>query len=217
MSTTPLHLAKAHAFERSNRKNVRPVGGMYDRIVFLLKRILPAAALLLFAMLVLLPFLNKREVSFLLSRDSIEKTPEVLRMEKPSYRGLDSKGRPFVLTAERAIQNSSEEALVELQKLTANIATAAGAATLTSELGAFDLKREQLRISGGISVSRADGYRFQAQSAVLDLTSRMAWGVEGVSGDAPLGLFRARKFQVNVETGTVTFSGGTKLRIVPKR
>jgi lipopolysaccharide export system protein LptC len=217
MSAILPHEAKVHDFERSIRKQARPVGGSYDRIVSILKWVLPISSFLLFVTLVSLPFLNKREVSFLLSRDSIEKTPEVLRMERPSYRGLDSKGRPFVLTAERAIQKSSEDAVVELQKLTANISTTGGDAKLSSELGAFDLKKEQLRISGGISVSRADGYAFQTKSAVLDLSSRMAWGVDGVSGDAPLGMFRAQKFQVNVETGNVTFSGGTKLRIVPKR
>jgi lipopolysaccharide export system protein LptC len=211
------HAPKTHTFERSIRNGGPSVGGTYDQIVSVLKWVLPLSSILIFATLVTLPFLKKQEVSFLLSRDSIEKTPEVLRMERPSYRGLDSKGRPFVVTAERAIQKSSDDPTVDLQKLRAELTTSGGMAQLLADNGAFDLKREQLRISGGISVSRADGYLFKTDSAVLDLPTRMAWGNNGVSGDAPLGMFRAQQFRVDVETGNVIFAGKTKLRIIPKR
>lgn len=217
MTAIPHHEAKTHSFERSIRKSGPAVGGTRDKIIGILKWALPAASLLLFATLVSLPFLKRREVSFLLSRDSIEKTPEVLRMEQPSYRGLDAQGRPFIITAERAVQKSSDDATVELQKLSASMITSAGEAKLLADTGAFDLKKEQLRISGGISVTRADGYRFQSSEAVLDLPSRTAWGATGVTGVSPLGTFQARKFRVDVESGSVTFDGGTKLHIVPKR
>ncbi len=217
MNAIAAHEEKTHRFERSIRKAGPPVGGSRDRIVSALKWILPLASAGLFATLLVLPFLKGREVSFLLSRDSIEKTPEVLRMERPSYRGLDKNGRPFVITAARAIQKSSEDATVELQQLQADIDTTGGKAQLRADVGAFDLKREQLRISGGISLNRADGYKLDTKSAVLDLPSRTAWGNAGVSGAAPLGSFSADKFRINVETGAIIFAGRTKLRIVPKR
>jgi lipopolysaccharide export system protein LptC len=208
---------KIHHFERSIRASGPVVGGARDKIVFALKWVLPAASALLLVGLVALPFLTKQDVSFLLSRDSIEKTPEVLRMEKPTYRGLDSHGRPFSITADRAIQKSSEDATVELQGLRADLKTATGDALLRADSGAFDLKKEQLRIAGNISVSRADGFMFKTRDALLDLPLRAAWGASGVSGDTPLGTFRAGRFRVDVETGSVIFAGGTRLHIVPKR
>jgi lipopolysaccharide export system protein LptC len=207
---------KEHHFERSIRDKGAAVGGKRDKIIQVLKWVLPTLSGALLATIVALPFFNKQEVSFLLSRDSIEKTPEVLRMEKPTYRGLDSKGRPFLITADRAIQKSSEDAIVELQRLRADIETTSGDAQLRADSGAFDLKKEQLRIAGNISVSRADGYVFKTRDALLDLPSRAAWGISGVSGDTPLGTFRAGKFRVDLEKGTVVFAGGTKLRIVQK-
>jgi lipopolysaccharide export system protein LptC len=208
---------KEHHFERSIRDKGAAVGGARDKFVQLLKWALPTVSVLLLGTIIALPFFNKQEVSFLLSRDSIEKTPEVLRMEKPTYRGLDSKGRQFQITAARAIQKSTEDATVELQLMQADLKTADGNAQVTADSGSFDLKKEQLRIAGNISANRADGYTFKTRDAVLDLPTRAAWGVAGVSGDTPLGTFRAGKFRVDLEKGTVLFAGGTKLRIIPKR
>jgi lipopolysaccharide export system protein LptC len=201
----------------SRRLASRRVGGLRDQLVKVLKWLLPALSAALLVTIIALPFFSKQEVSFLLSRDSIEKTREVLRMEKPRYRGLDSKGRPFEITADRAIQKSSDDSTVELQRLRADLQTKNGSAQLLADNGAFDLKKEQLRISGNISASRADGYEFRTRDAVVDLPKRVAWGVSGVFGDTPIGSFRAARFRVDLETGSVIFAGGTKLHIVPKR
>ncbi len=197
--------------------STRQIGGWQDRATRWLRLGLPVATLALLALIVIWPFLNSRQASFILSKQGIENNTDVLRMERPMYRGRDSRGRAFVISAQQAAQKSNTNPLVELTGINALLTLSQGQAELKAERGIFDMKREQLHIAGKISVERADGYTFQTLDAVLDLPSRIATGTQGVSGQTPIGTFYAKSFQVNVETGLVAFTGGVKMRITPKR
>jgi lipopolysaccharide export system protein LptC len=197
--------------------STQPIGGWRDRLGGKLVWALPIASLLLLGLMLIWPFMSGRQASFILSKQGIEANNDVLRMERPQYRGRDNKGRPFVISAARAMQKDNKNPLVELLGLDATITVTQGQAQVRAERGIFDMKREQLRIAGKISVERADGYTFNTRDALLDLPSRVATGSAGVTGQTPVGSFYAKSFRVNVETGLVTFDGGVKMRITPNR
>jgi lipopolysaccharide export system protein LptC len=197
--------------------STRAIGGWRDRFGSALKWALPLGTLALLGVMILWPVLNSQRASFILSKQGIEPNNDVLRMQNPNYRGRDNQGRPFVISAVRAMQKDNDNPLVELIGLQAMLTVSEGQAQVRAERGVFDMKREQLRIAGKISVERADGYTFNTRDALLDLPTRVATGNAGVTGETPVGRFYAKSFRVNVESGLVVFTGGVKMRITPKR
>jgi lipopolysaccharide export system protein LptC len=189
------------------------IGGFYDHFIKLMKDALPIAALLLVLALLILPFMQDREFSFILDKRKVAAAGERLRMEAPLYRGSDSQGRAFVLQAARAVQKSSNDPTLVLEKLKATLQMKDGVAELTADTGSFDLKKERLTVSGIITLKRADGYRFAASDVLVDLNSRTAWSNNGIEGDGPFGHFRAGSFKLSLDETSLVFGNRASLRI----
>lgn len=189
----------------------------YDRFVAFMRRALPAGVVLLLGGLVAYPFVNPRELSFIVSKDSVELSPERMRMEMPRYRGQDSKGQPFELTAQSAVQLSSASPLVELRHFSARIETSGGEASVRAERGQYDLDRKQLQTMGEVDMLLPDGGRVQTRNLAVDLNSRTMSGRDGVEGASPLGRISAQNIDVALNERTLVLTGNTRLRIIPER
>src|ERR1700690_1759453 len=82
------------------------------------------------------PFATKRgALSF--NALSVEGTKIV--MDRPKLAGFRSDGQPYLLTAERALQDVKQPTMVQLQKVDGEIGTAGGEAThLSADEGVYD-------------------------------------------------------------------------------
>ena len=85
---------------------------------------LPSAVGVLIAMLALAPLDKKGDVSFILDKKKVESAPERMRVEPARYTGTDDKGQPFAMTANRAIQRSSDNPLVDISGMFARLTSA---------------------------------------------------------------------------------------------
>jgi len=192
------------------------VGGGYDRFVRLMRVLMPGASVLLLLTVLVWPLVSGQEMSFVLSKDRVEVSPERLRMESPRYRGTDERGRPFEITARRAVQRTSATPVVELEEVSAQMAMANDVVRVKAETGSYDLDRKQLKATGPLVLTTDRGYRFTTRNAIVDLASKTAYGSDGVEGNGPLGTFRAQRFRADISAETVVFEGRTKMRITPR-
>ena len=70
-------------------------------------------------------------------------------MAKPRLAGFRSDGQPYVLTAERALQDLKHPTVAELQNLVGDMGTAGGETTrLTADAGVYDSVAERMKLSG---------------------------------------------------------------------
>jgi len=191
-------------------------GSTWDRQVGLLKRALPLAAAAILLACLIWPLTAKQEFSFILSRDSVEMAGERLRMERPMYRGEDSKGRPFSILAEHAVQRTSNSPVVELSKIDARLEMPEGIATVTAPMGRYDLEAERLNVTGPVIFRRPDGFALETADVTVNLPTRKVTSVGRVKGRVPLGSFSADRLDADVETRVVTLSGGVKMRITQR-
>lgn len=192
------------------------VGGRYDRFVRLMRVALPAASVVLLLAIVIWPLASGQEMSFVLSKDRVEVSPERLRMEAPRYRGTDSRGRPFEISAARAVQRTSATPVVELADVAARMTMANDAVQVKAARGSYDLEQEQLKVTGPLVMTTDRGYHLTTRDAVVDLPAKIAYGSEGVEGNGPLGTFRAQRFRADIDKETVVFEGRTHMRITPQ-
>lgn len=205
----------ADALAEDRRRWALP-GSPWDRRVILLKRLLPIGAAVILLAIMIWPLTAKQEFSFILSRDSVEVAEERLRMERPMYRGEDSRGRAFSIVAEHAVQRTSNSPVVELSKIVAQLAMNEGIATVTAPMGRYDLEAERLDVSGPVVFKRPDGFVLETADVAVNIPMRKVTSVGRVRGRMPLGSFAADRLDADIETRVVTLSGAVKMRITQR-
>lgn len=198
---------------RSERRHWAAAGGSHDRVVRLLQLGLPAAVGALAAVMLLAPFGNHGEISFLVAKDKIEVAGQRMMVNNALYRGSDGKGQAFQLSARNAIQRSAADPIVRMQQLTASINLPDGPAQLVAPSGAFNPTNDQVDVNGPLNFTAADGYRLQTGNVSIDLKSRTLRSDQPVTGSTRIGSFSGNSLQADLESRTVRISGRARMRL----
>lgn len=189
-------------------------GSLHDWLIGTMKILLPAAVGLLLAYLALAPLSKGPEISFLLDKDRVEVAPERMRVQSAQYRGQDSFGRPFVLSADRAVQATSDEPVVDITDMSAEIGLESGPARIAAGRARYDMAAQRVNVGGPILVTAADGYRLETRDVTIDLNDRSLASRGAVDGRMPLGSFRADRLRADLGTRTIVLDGRARLHIV---
>jgi len=200
---------------RTQRQHWAAPGSRHDRFVTLARWLLPSAIGVLTAFLVMAPIYSSSEVSFVLDKKKVEVAKERMKIQAAQYRGVDDKGQPFSLDAGSAIQRSSAEPVVQLNKLSAAIRLSDGPATVSANSGRYDMSTEQVQLDGPLDFKSAGGYDLRTHDATIDLQQRTLVSGGAVTGQVPQGHFSANKMRADLENRTVRLEGNARLRIVP--
>ena len=201
---------------RDRRRLFALPGGSHDRLVRLLARALPAGIGAILAVMVIAPIFPRGEISFLLDRSKVAVTQERLRIDRATYRGEDSSGRPFAVAAGSALQRSARVQVVEMNDLSARILLKDGPAELKAPDGRYDLSRNAILVDGPVAFQAADGYRMTTNNVRIDLRNQKVTGSGGVSGAVPSGTFRAGAIEADLENRTVALKGRAHLTMQGK-
>lgn len=200
---------------RNRRRQFAAPGGSHDRMIGFLGKALPTGIGLLAAIMILLPLSPRGEISFLLDRNKVAVTNERVQVADAAYRGADGKGRPFVLTAGSALQQTAAVPVVSMNDLVAKLNLTDGPAEIRAPSGDYNYDSEKIAVNGPVDFAAADGYRMRTQNVAVDIKSQNAVGSGGVSGTVPTGTFRADNIVANLEDRTVTLQGNARLRMTP--
>ena len=201
------------AIIRARRSWAAP-GSAHDYLVGFLKLALPAAVGVVLAYLALAPLSKGPEISFLLDKNKVEVAPERMRVRDARYRGQDSLGRPFLISAQSAVQVSADDPVVDIGTMAAQILLDNGPARIEAGRARYDIAAEQVSVDGPILVTAADGYRLETRDVVVDLNARSLASRGRVEGRMPLGRFSADRFRADLPSRTVVLDGRARVHIV---
>lgn len=200
--------------ERAVRRHWAVPGSRHDRVVRIAKVGLPIAAGVLVAFLAVAPFDRDGDISFILDKKQVENAPERMRVEAARYSGADNQGRQFAITADRAIQRSSDIPIVDIRGMMARLSLVEGPVTIAADRARYNLDEQQVKVAGPVRMVGPEGYRLATQDLTIDLKERRATGSGGVSGEMKLGQFEAGRLRADLGSGTIVLDGGTRLKIV---
>ncbi|MDE0880530.1 MAG: LPS export ABC transporter periplasmic protein LptC [Sphingomonas bacterium] len=203
--------------QRSQRQNWAAPGSSHDRLVGVLGVVLPSSIGVLAAFLVLAPLTAGGDVSFVLDKNKVEVAKERMKIKAATYRGQDQKGQMFELQAASAIQKSSAEPVVDLNRLAAAVELPDGPATIRADTGRYDMDSQQVKVVGPVVARAPNNYRLDTSDATIDLKNRTMQSAGPAKGTVPQGTFSANNMSANLEDRTVTLNGNARLRIVPGR
>ncbi len=91
-----------------------------------------------------------------------------ITMARPKLAGFRSDGQPYLLTAEKALQDVKQPTIVELEKLSGEIGMAGGAAThISADAGVYDSVAERMRLSSNVRIGNGH-FEVRLRSAAID-------------------------------------------------
>ena len=189
-------------------------GSGHDRIVRLTKILLPSAVGVLLAVLMLAPLDKKGDVSFILDKKKVDSAPERMRVEAARYTGTDEKGQQFVMTANQAIQRSSDTPLVDIRGMFARLNLEQGPMLIAANQGRYNVDTQRVAINGPVKVAGSDGFRLNTSNVLVDLKGRELASQGPAQGAMRLGQFRANQIRADLAEHKVVLDGGVRLKIV---
>ncbi len=160
------------------------------------------------------PFATKLG-SLTLGTLSVEGTKIV--MDRPKLAGFRSDGQPYVMTAERALQDVKQPTLVQLQKVDGEMGMAGGEAThLRADAGVYDSVAEHMELSGNVQIKNSR-FTVLLRSARFDFKSGVYGSDDPVEVQAGDGTTIVADRAAAVHHGQeLTFEGHVRTRIVPQ-
>ena len=207
-------MSEAALRERESKQRWADPGSGHDKIVRWSKIALPSAVGVLVAVLALAPLDKRNDVGFILDKKKVQSAPERMRVETARYTGTDNKGQRFEVTAQRAIQPSSEVPIVNIEGMFAELALMNGPLMIAANQGRYDLDNQQVAVSGPVRVVGPDGYRLETKDVQVDLKKRQLRSSGPVSGRMRLGQFQAGQLHADLGQRTVVLDGGARLKIM---
>jgi len=174
-----------------------------------LKKLLPAAAVLLLVALVMAPSWHDgpdaNRVTYHVQNVAGGDTAS--HMSGAQYHGTDQHGQPFTLTADNADEKGSDD--VALTAPEGDISLKDGAwLMLKSAAGVFHQKSQVLGLNGNVTLYRNDGTIMTVASANIDLRAGNAASSAPVAVQGPFGTLNAANGFKLADRGTdITFNG----------
>ncbi len=204
-------MSEQAVLERTARQRWARPDGPHDRTINWMRRLLPMGIGALTVFLIFSPLAKTHgEISFLLDKDTVDMAQERLRVQAATYRGQDSKGRAFVLTAGNAVQKTSKDPIVRLSDVSASIQMAEGPASIVAKNAEYDMDSETVRIVGPVTFQTADGYRMDMTDVSIGLKDRLVRSTGGVDGALPQGNIASGTMAANIRDETVSMGGGVR-------
>jgi len=198
------------------RKQAFQTAERHSRQVVLLRKILPALAVLVLAAY----FISSRLAAVSIgdmtaSVSDIEITDGNLRMVNPKFQGADKKNGKYVIGADYADQDIKEPNLIKLHAIKADIAgTDGGWSRMTATRGLFNNKTGRLVMRDGINIATSSGVSGELARASLDTKNQVLRSHNPVSFALPNGTVRANALTYDAGKRTLTFRGRVAVHMV---
>ncbi|CAA7624650.1 LPS export ABC transporter periplasmic protein LptC [Magnetospirillum sp. UT-4] len=183
---------------RSRVHPVRPGHHRYSRFVVVMKVLLPSLAVVLLALVAVWPQLRSEEGRFRIGfADLSPDKVQALSMVNARYYGVDSRNRPFTITADSGTEVEARKGVIELEAPKADFSSRDGSGVYIEAKSGIYYEREQLLdLSGDVALYHDQGYELHTQSARIDLGKSTAEGTVPVTGNGPQGRIDGEGFRI---------------------
>jgi lipopolysaccharide export system protein LptC len=172
---------------------------------------LPIAALVLLAAVGIYAFQPRQQDRMAMTFERVGEVANDLAMIKPRLSGTDAKGNPFVITADRAVQEGRNSRRARLENVDADMTLDKERwLNATAANGLFDADARTLVLGGGIAVFSDNGYELHTRAAHFDLKRGFVHGEQKVTGQGPLGTMSADAFEVDKTTQQIRLKGNVR-------
>ena len=195
----------------------RRFGARYSHFVGTMKVVLPVTAAAIAGLILAWPaaYDDPQEIALTFA-DTNSTDAEIPGMANARYVGTDANNRPFLVTADEALQDPSKPDLIDMVALQADMTLDNGVwMSVMASSGRYDRGRQTLQLAGPVNIFSDVGYEFHAESARIDLQNNIAESDEPVRGQGPFGTLSADSFRVDDQGQRLLFRKNVRMVIRP--
>ncbi|EKV31990.1 hypothetical protein C882_3054 [Caenispirillum salinarum AK4] len=189
----------------------RPRG--YSGFVRLMKIFLPAAALILIALVVAWPQIQVVEEEVRVRFAALKASAvDQIEMINARYFGTNEENRPYAVTATRALEVSEDGDIVELENPKADMNMEGGAwVMLNGDKGYYSKSGGTLRLKGNVNLFHDKGYEFHTSEALIHVEQGDAEGDKPVQGAGSFGHVTGEGFVLTDKGKRIRVTGKSRL------
>lgn len=135
-------------------------------------------------------------------------------MINPRVTGRDERGNPYVVSALSAARADEEAQVVDLDKPKLTFQDKLNPTThVSADRGRYDREARTLALLGAVKLQFENGYAFETDQALIHLRDGRATGETGIVGRGPMGVIRAKSFEIFANERRVIFSVDVEGRV----
>lgn len=212
-------------FSRVHRLSAH--GPAYSFFVRLAKILLPGLALILMGVVIARLHHDPLQDQLTQLPANEKNLPGQSELTGARYEGVDSAGRPFTLTADRAVRvmQSLDSAaaptvdkgeIVDLTSPRAEMSTGGNDLSIEASQGRFTQDSQSLNLTGGVTLSDKNGNQLHLSDVDVDLHGRALQSDAPVAGSGPAGTINAEGLKLEDGGEKVIFTGRTTLTLPVK-
>ena len=185
----------------------------YSFFVMAMKVLLPALATAMVLLVVAWPQISPTEERFRIGISSISlEEAESLSMLNPRFDGIDERNRPYSVTADLAVQDNSNDDLVDLELPKADMSMDDGTwVAVMAKSGRYHRKDETVDLVGDVVMFHDEGFEVKTEIAHVDLRAGVAEGDQAVEAQGPSGTLVSEGFRVEDRGERIFFTGKSSL------
>lgn len=200
---------RGRAFRRARRHSL---------MIRLLRLLLPVAAVASLAAYLLAPDLSLR-LPFAGGEVAVEKfkiTSDSLKMLKPRFEGFTKEDGRYLVTAAAARQDLKNPDVIDLESIDATLTEKDnGWSKLVAKTGVYQVKKQQLKLTGDILATSSDGLKARLSEADLDIRDKRLMSRAPVAIEMPNGTIEARGLELLSEERHIIFKRKVKAHLLP--
>lgn len=190
----------------------------HSHIVSILRRALPAVAVLVLAAYFVSTRMNITVGDMTASIDGMEIADGALRMLNPTLKGSDKKSGDYVVKAEYADQDVGSPNLIKLHAIKADLSDPSGGwSQMKAVRGKFDSKTERLIMKDRITIATSSGVTGELSYATLDMATQTLRSHNPVSFNLPNGTVRANALTMRSGEKILMFRGKVHVHLDRKK
>jgi lipopolysaccharide export system protein LptC len=176
------------------------------RFAALMRIVLPGVALIVFAALVIWPFVNPDRIMAVV----MQNIPDLV-VKNLHFTGIDANNQPYSLSAAKATRPSGTQNVYDLDGPEGEIALDNGAwLTGKAQHGRFNQDTRSLWLAGHVQLFHDNGYQFTSDEAQVDLKGYNAWGQKPVLIQGSFGEITGQGFRLLDSGGIMVIKGPAK-------
>lgn len=205
---------------QTRRANIQDVT-RYSRFVSIMKVLLPSAATMLLALVVLYSVIGRSGDNVTVSMTALNSLENDKQMVKPRLTGSDGRGQMFTVTASAVGQEigaTPDQSLMTLFDVESDIMMQSKNWTkVEAKRGLLDGKAKKLSLTGAINIYSDLGYECHTDAAQYDIAKGVLTSKRPIQCQGPLGLLNGNGFEGQRTAELIKLTGGVKTTFYPPK
>ncbi len=198
-------------FTNYTPRRLQTFGRGHSWFVWTLKFILPLIALAIVGILITRLSVTPQQPLATLPKEE-KTTPGQIELIQAKYEGMDEQGRPYTVTADKAVRAMNAPDSVLFDNPVADITLQDKTwVAVKAKNGSFDHKAERLTLKDDVTVFHDSGYEMHAQDLQINLKQKTAVTGLPVNAQGPMGTITAASLSVEDQGDLIVFGGPATL------